>query len=296
MTATVIRRIILAMKRISTVHNGVIKRILINIPFVLIVLLIAACFAAALLLAIYTVVTGIAFGSAMICLILLGCALLLTGGGLLLILVFKRYYAFYDKRMGWVYPDRQTSEPQTKTYKKTWRDIFSVQNVSLGFVAVGAVCVIASAALGCITPSKWQDAISPYMVRRGLYSQSQVLDYRMLIPSSTSGDPLHTLELDLFEKEAVIIYNTDEDKKDYVVVEGFVEWNGQLEFSRTDDKMRIAEQRRSPAEGKSGVDKMLFFLEDLAYKRPAKMQLKIYIPEFYRQLITIEGEHIVAKN
>ena len=71
------------------------------------VALMVAFFGAGLLLFFYSWVSVAAFNSAMIYLIVAGASAICVGLGLILIPVYQKYYAFYNKKMGWkfVSPD-----------------------------------------------------------------------------------------------------------------------------------------------------------------------------------------------
>ena len=145
------------MKRISTQKNSFLKRLIINIPFVLIVALMAVCFLGGAVLFIYSVVTAVAFHSAMISLLLVGAGLILIGCGVALISAFKKYYAFYDLKMGWVYPDRPSpaekapaKDATSTSFKKPLKAYFSLSTISIVALAIGSLFTIISAALGCV--------------------------------------------------------------------------------------------------------------------------------------------------
>ena len=88
------------MKRIATQKNGFWKRVAINVPFVLMIALMIALFGGGLLLIFYSIASLFAFKSSMIFLILAGAGLIAIGAGLGLIVAYKKYFEFYNKKMG----------------------------------------------------------------------------------------------------------------------------------------------------------------------------------------------------
>ena len=105
--------IICNMKRIATQKNGFWKRVGINIPFVLMIAAMVALFSGCLLMWFYAIASLFAFKSSMIFLILAGAGTLCLGLGLALIPAYKKYYDFYNKKMGWEFPDKPKKEEKT---------------------------------------------------------------------------------------------------------------------------------------------------------------------------------------
>lgn len=101
------------MKRIATQKNGFWKRVFINIPFVLLIALMIALFGGGLLLIFYSIASLFAFKSAMIFLILAGAGVIAIGAGLALIVAYRKYFDFYNKKMGWEYPDKPKKEQKS---------------------------------------------------------------------------------------------------------------------------------------------------------------------------------------
>ena len=101
------------MKRIATQKNGFWKRVVINIPFILMIALMIALFGGGLLLLFYAIASCFAFKSAMVFLVLAGAGLIAIGIGIGFIDIYKKYYAFYNKKMGWEFPDVPQKEEKT---------------------------------------------------------------------------------------------------------------------------------------------------------------------------------------
>ncbi len=298
-----VRRIIYLMKRIPTKENGFFKRLVINIPFVLIVALIVACFFAAATLVFYGIVCTVAFKSAMICLILLGAAFILAAAGLGLILGFKAYYKFYDRVMGWQYVDTAHKEEETPTSsvvsdKKPISSYFTLSNISLAILAVGAVLTIISAALGSINRENWVKAIGPYREAHGYYE-----DVHRLLPEyqieniATHKCTLTTINIDFNGKQAVIIYTTEQERLGKVSVVAYTAFEGQLSFSISKDLTTLSLVESPPPDRrKTTLDKLLFFADDILKTIPSENQVLIYVPENFKDDIKIVGDYIVAKD
>lgn len=291
--------IIVLMQRVSTQKNSFLKRLLINIPFVLIVALDVACFFAAGVAIFYCVVTAIAFKSAMISLILVGAGCILTGAGLGLIMGFKRYHRFYDKQMGWTYPDRkQPEETTTVQDKKPLKAYFTLSNVAFAFLLVGAVFTIVSAALGCISREKWVEAVGPYRESHGYLQDVKRVELAFSVEDQyTHAYSLETIEIDLLSKQAVIIFTDDKDKLGLLTIEAYESYAGQLSFAY--DKQPVTRfsisETPPPASSNGAIDKLLFFADDILKSVPSEKQIKIYLPLSLKDKVEIVGERIIAK-
>lgn len=287
------------MKRISTQKNSFLKRLIINIPFVLIVALMAVCFLGGAVLFIYSVVTAVAFHSAMISLLLVGAGLILIGCGVALISAFKKYYAFYDLKMGWVYPDRPSpaekapaKDATSTSFKKPLKAYFSLSTISIVALAIGSLFTIISAALGCVDRANWVAAIGSYKEDRGYYS-----DVRHLVPQyfvediATHDSTLSTVDISLLSKQAVIIYfdlDDPEHEQGYVYVNAYSSYENQIVFSISADKstLKIVESP-APDYERTAIDKMLFFVGDILRSVPGERQISIYIPSNFKDDVSI---------
>lgn len=294
------RRIISVVKRITEKQNGFWKRALINIPFVLMCLLMTVCFGGGVLFVFYCFVTAAAFKSAMISLVLLGAGLILIGAGLGLIIAFRRYYKFYDKQMGWQYPGRAVApreETSSVDGKKPLKAYFTLSNISLAILAVGAVFTIISAALGCISRDSWVDAIGPYREAHGYLADVQRIapEYHDIIDQSSHQYTVEEIDLNLISKEAVIIFTDDQSKLGMISVEAYISYNGQLSIGMSGGKILTVTERPAPDTEKTALDKLLFFANDILRSVPSEKQIHIYLPAQLRDTVRIVGDHIVAK-
>lgn len=299
LTLTFFMCIMIAMKRISTRKNSFVKRLLINIPFVLIVALIAACFLSGAILVFYCFVTAVAFHSAMVSLILVGAGLLLVGAGLGLIVAFKRYYAFYDKQMGWQYPDRAVpAEKSAVDGKKPLKAYFSLSNFALLFLAIGAVLTVISAALGCISRDKWIAVIGPYREQHGYFQDVRHMQLKFAVEDSSSHEyTLREINVDLLSKEAVIIFTDDPQYLGYLTLDAYVSYEGQL--SCACDSQPISyftiSEKPAPSARETALDKLLFFADDILKSVPSEKQIIIYLPSELEDNIVVDGPVIYAK-
>lgn len=234
----------------------VLKKIALIIPFVLIILLMSALFACGLILIFYAFASIAAFSSAMICLILLGASLISIGAGLAHILAFKKYYIFYQKKLGKV---AQKQEKTVAHDQKSLKDYFTLSNIALAIVAIGAVFTIISAALGCIKRENWQKETSSFLNEYGYYESTQYrpLKHSILDDNNTSLDKI---EIDLQNKEAVIVYSTDLSQRGYVDIDYYEKFQNQVTVARNKNgKITITENAQQSAK-ESSIKKIFFFM------------------------------------
>lgn len=287
------------MKRISSKQNGFFKRFIINVPFVLIVALAAACFFFGATLIFYCFVTAAAFKSAMISLVLLGAGFILTGAGLGLIKAFKLYHDFYDVQMGWQYPDRKPKEDVTVVDgKKPFKAYLTPSNFALAFLLVGAIFTIISAALGCISRDKWVQAIGPYREAHGYFAEVQSRNVTLSIENSAEHvSTLTRIDIDLITKQAVIVFTDDEEQLGHLTLKAYVSYEDQLRFSCDSQPITYFSISESPAPSseKSALDKLIFFADDILKSVPSEKQIVIYLPSFLKNSVTVNGEYILAQ-
>lgn len=277
------------MKRIPTQQNSFLKRFLINIPFVLIVFVIVVALAAGVTFGIYGVVTAIAFHSAMISLIVFGAGFLSVGVGLGFIVLFKKYYAFYDKKMGWYYPDKVSDEQKSAVYngKKPLRSYFTLTNISLAVLLLGAICTIVSAALGCVDRGKWVDAMRPFKQEHGYFDDIKEFDVRQIIQGFNENDvEIEMIECDLCDKIYEVKYVDDAEAKGTIRFFTYYRFDGQLTLSRKGNAVKIVEKERDPIV-RDALAKMLFFVTDVMSNYPPEHTIVIEIPESYREKIEV---------
>ncbi|MDE6060017.1 MAG: hypothetical protein K2G31_00895, partial [Clostridia bacterium] len=215
------------MKRIPTQENSIGKRILINIPFVLLVVFMVATFGGSALLLFYSFVSLAAFHSAMIFLIVFGAAAILAGAGLALIVAYKKYYAFYNKKMGWKFIEDEDKRERTvtSTDNPTLKKVFSLSNISLAFLAIGSLFAIISAALGCINRQNWVNAIGGFKEDLGYYADVKYIPniQYQINGEQTDSKSINKIAVDdssvTYEprkKEIVIIYTEEDNYTPYI--------------------------------------------------------------------------------
>ena len=300
LTLTVYGIIIKFMKRIPTQENSIGKRILINIPFVLLVIFMVAAFGGGGLLLFYSFVCLAAFNSAMIFLIVFGAAAILVGAGLALIVGYKKYYAFYNKKMGWKFVEDENKPPRTitTTGNETIKKLFTLPNISLAFLALGSLFAIISAALGCINRQNWVDALGGFKENLGYYADVKYVS-NLQYPINgfdANTTPINAIVVDessvTYEprtKEIVIIYS--EDTNPYISISGYQKFDGDFEIYRATDGTLTIHVGDAPKRDQT-IEKLLFFVfNDYIVEK----QIIIKIPESYRDSIEIPEDSMVLE-
>lgn len=280
------------MKRIATQKNGFWKRVVINIPFILMIALMVAMFGGGLLLLFYSIASCLAFKSAMVFLVTAGAGLIAIGIGIGFIDIYKKYYAFYNKKMGWVFPDAPEKEEKTVVTdgSKSFKDYLTVSNIAIVVLALGAVFTIISAALGCVKREKWVEALSTFMDESGYYTEvqsRQLQDY--------TGD-VDTIEIDFDDKQALIIYTTDKDKAGFVTYSYYEKYKNQVVITKSNGVVTLTETP-APKRDDTAIKRLFFFMfKDFDVEK----QVKIYLPDDAREgmpnEIKIGGTNVIYAN
>ena len=238
-----------------------------------------ALFSGCLLMWFYAIASLFAFKSSMIFLILAGAGTLCLGLGLALIPAYKKYYDFYNKKMGWEFPDKPEKEEKTTVDdgKKSFKDYFTLSNISLAIIALGAVFTIISAALGCINRDTWVDATSSFMKESGYMTE-----------------PTHIQNFK--DKQAVIIYVGTEspDKLGFVTYDYYIKYENQIVKTRTKDGVITLTETPAPKLDDTAIKKIFFFMfKDFDVEK----QVLIYLPEDTREgapnEIKIIGDNVI---
>lgn len=230
---------------------------------------------------VYSVALVVATHSAMVFLIVFAAAFIAEGLGALSLHGFFAYKKYYKNRISGF-----KHQPEAQTKEKTFKDYLTVQNVSLVLLLVGAVFAIVSAAIGALSRDKWIKAVSPYMASHGYYADVEYRNYRY---TATEYDGVKSISIDLDGKTAVVIYTEDEQKQGFVTVNGYEKYANQISVRLNGDHLEIVESEK-PALGT--LEKMLFFMFD---ENKIEKQIKIYVPLSLKNMIEIDGEHIIAK-
>lgn len=288
------------MKRIATQKNGFWKRVGINIPFVLMITAMVALFSGCLLMWFYAIASLFAFKSSMIFFILAGAGTLCLGLGLALIIAYRKYYEFYDKKMGWEYPDKPKKEDKTTVNDgtKSIKDYVTPPNISLAIIALGAVFTIISAALGCINRETWVNDTASFMKESGYMTEPMhVVNLKDPIQGQTAGDSeINTINIDFKEKQAVIVYVGTEspDKLGFVTYDYYIKYENQVVKTRTKDGVITLSESPAPKRDDTTIKKLFFFMfKDFDVEK----QVIIYLPEDKREgapkPIKIIGENVI---
>lgn len=286
------------MKRIATQKNGFWKRVGINIPFVLMITAMVALFSGCLLMWFYAIASIVAFKSSMIFFILAGAGTLCLGLGLALIPAYRKYHEFYDKKMGWEYPDKPKKEEQTTVNdgKKSFKDYLTLSNISLAIIALGAVFTIISAALGCINRETWINDTDSFMKDSGYMTEPMhVVNLKDPIQGQNAGDKNVTaINIDFKDKQAVIVYVGTEspDKLGFVTYDYYIKYENQVVKTRTKDGVITLSESPAPKRDDTTIKKLFFFMfKDFDVEK----QVIIYLPEDTRKGSPNEIE-IIGKN
>ncbi len=284
------------MKRIATQKNSFLKRVVINIPFVLMIALMIALFGGGLLLWFYSIASCFAFKSAMVFLILAGAGSIAIGIAIGFIDIYKKYYAFYNKKMGWEFPDAPKKEETTVVSdgKKTFKDYLTVSNIAIVIMALGAVFTIVSAALGCINREEWVKATETFMNDSGYYTQAELRYVQQTVNEVEGGDKLTSIVLDLTDKTAVIVYTTDSDKLGFASFRYYEKYKNQIELSRLKDGTVTLRETPAPRKDDTTIKRLFFFMfKDFDVEK----QIIIYLPDDAREgmpnEIKIVGDNVI---
>lgn len=302
------------MKRIATQKNSFGKRLLINIPFVLLVALMIAFFGGGALLLFYAFVCVAAFKSAMIFLILFGSAAILVGAGLALVTAFKKYYAFYNKKMGWTFADTKHSKGDCQTPLKTAsspqktvtennstaariKKFCTLPNISLVLLAFGSVLAIISAALGCINRENWVEAIGGFKENLGYYADVNYAHTEYYI-NSDGAQPIGKITVDRSKvtdpnrkKTVTVIYTEEKNFTPYIAVDGYQKFDGDFKVLRSADGTLKISIGNAPKKSKT-IERLLFFVfNDYSTEK----QIVIRVPSEYRHTIDVSECDIVLE-
>ncbi|MCQ2602800.1 MAG: hypothetical protein MJ193_02605, partial [Clostridia bacterium] len=245
----------------------ILRRIVLHIPFVLLIAVALACIGGGLILVIYSFVAVSAVHSAMIFLILFGGGVLIVGIGLGAIEFFRIYLVWYNQKEKFIKP-----APKTEVKKNP----FSFANICFYIMLVGSVLAIISAALGSIKAENWIAARESYMAENGYYAESHLMN----ITYDIENHEINTINIDVDKKKVVIIYSSKNDG--FVKINGYLKYENQISSACGSNAVSVNELP-SPRLNRT-KDKMLFFL---FVDNEAEAQIQITIPEYYRDKITI---------
>lgn len=277
------------MKRIATQKNSLLKRVAINIPFVLMIALMLALFGGGLLLAFYAFASIFAFHSAMICLILLGAGTLAIGAGLGVICLYKKYYGFYNKKMGWEFPDKPKKEDKTVAYdqKKPLKAYLTLPNIAIAVLALGAAFTIISAALGSINREDWERETSSFLEQDGYYDSAQWRSITQSLLADQNHDEISRIEITLIDKEAVIIYSDDTTLRGSTSINYYEKFRNQISFSISANGTLTINENPAPVVEKTTIRRLFFFMFKDFY---VEKQIQITLPISEKEDIEIVGD------
>ena len=192
---------------------------------------------------------------------------------------------FYDKKI----KKEKVVETKTKTEKvSTWsivKDFIKFTNIALALVIIGAVLMFTSIAYGSLKKTSWRIAADDFKAANGYYTSKETTTYENYVPCTDVA----TINIDLSDKTAVVIYDGNDN---WVSFKGYSSYVDQIVLKpEAGGKLSLTETD-SPRKHEA-LDNMFWFIfEDNKYKS----QIRIYIPEAYKDVIKIEGDYILAKN
>lgn len=263
-------------QKIELTQKDIWRRVGLHIPFVLLVLFATVLIGGGAILFIYSFVTLAAMKSAMVFMIVFGGGVLAVGAGLGCIEAFRLYLGFYNEKEKFI-----ERAPKTEIKKKP----FSFSNVCLYIMVLGSVCVLISAALGSIKPETWVSERDEYMAENNYYAESVTFDVSYDV-NDISAD---TVKIVLTDRNAVVIYTNDNSSR--IRVTGYLKYQNQLCTAYGSNVLQIWETE-SPRQHRV-KDNMLFFMFS---DNKSEAQVRIYIPEYYKDSITITGDYVVAQD
>ncbi len=261
--------------------------------------LMIALFGGGLLLLFYAIASCFAFKSAMVFLVLAGAGLIAIGIGVGFIDVYKKYYAFYNKKMGWEFPDAPKKEEKTVVSdgKKSFKDYLTVSNIAIAVLAVGAVFTIISAALGCINREKWVEATSTFMNESGFFTEVEHRQTKDSVNEIEGSDKLNTIVVDFTDKQAVIVYTTDLDKIGFATYDYYIKFENQVIKTRSSGGVVTLTESPAPKRDDTAIKRLFFFMfKDFDVEK----QVIIYLPDDAREgmpnEIKIVGDNVTYAN
>lgn len=262
------------------------KEKLLPLPFFLLMTLVVLLFLGGLLFLMYSVILVVALKSAMVFLLTFAASGILIGAGLLSLNGFFAYGKYYDKKTTKQLVSAKTAK-QKPANEKSFKDYFTLQNVALGVLLIAAVCAVISAALGAMQREKWVQTISAYMEKNNYYSDIEYREYRYPLGGETD---VNGIIVDLNDKNAVVVYTSEDDKQGFIVINGYEKYKNQITLSKSGRVLTVSEGEQPSLDG--AMEKLLFFMFD---ENKIESQIKIYIPEDMKDAVSVEGEYIVAK-
>lgn len=212
----------------------------------------------------------------------------------------QKILRFLQQKMGWEFPDKPKKEEKTTVDdgKKSFKDYFTLSNISLAIIALGAVFTIISAALGCINRDTWVDATSSFMKESGYMTEPMhIQNFKDVIQAQNAGDKnISTINIDFKDKQAVIIYVGTEspDKLGFVTYDYYIKYENQIVKTRTKDGVITLTETPAPKLDDTAIKKIFFFMfKDFDVEK----QVLIYLPEDTREgapnEIKIIGDNVI---
>lgn len=193
---------------------------------------------------------------------------------------------FYDKKIKKEKPVETTTKTEKVTTWSVVKDFIKFTNVALILVILGAVLMFTSIAYGSLKKPSWRIAADDFKAANGYYTSKETTTWENYIACTD----IKVIEIDLTQKNAVVIYGGNDT---WVAFKGYSSFEDQIKINNGQDVgTRILVDKDSPRKHVA-LDNMFWFIfEDNKYEA----QIRIYIPDAYKDTIQIKGKYIVARN
>lgn len=255
----------------------------------ILLIFIAVCFfSIGTILLIYSIVSAIAFKSAMVYLILAGSCALSIGIGLFCVEGFLKYHKNSQTKCKTT--DAKSQQvTSTCPQNKPVTHYFTISNVSFCILAIGTIFSIVSALLGVTDSDKWLSARKNYMQSNGYYVTASPFELTSSIEGTQNTASINSIEINLIDKIAFVKY--EENDSNFIRISGYMSYERQVTApTGTDGVLRVTQGTKPQLDG--ALEKMLFFLfED----NKVEEQILICIPSSYKDTLTISGNYILTR-
>lgn len=260
--------------------------------------LMIALFGGGLLLLFYAIASCFAFKSAMVFLVLAGAGLIAIGIGVGFIDIYKNTTLSTTKN-GLGISRRTAKRRKNRRFgrQKSFKDYLTISNIAIAVLAVGAVCTIVSAALGCINREKWVEATSTFMNESGFFTEVEHRQTKDSVNEIEGSDKLNTIVVDFTDKQAVIVYTTDLDKIGFATYDYYIKFENQVIKTRSSNGVVTLTESPSPKRDDTSIKRLFFFMfKDFDVEK----QVIVFLPDDAREgmpnEIKIVGDNVTYAN
>ena len=283
------------MKNTSLKDQSQSKRVGYGVLLALILLVALGCAALSMALLVYFGASVDAFSSAMVALVIFGLALLMAAFCVALANVAKKLIQRFL-----LVPNDNEHIANTYRTKKDISSIFSLSNIALAIMALGAVFIIISAALGCTDRANWVKVTGPYRDAHG-YNQNGTLksDLKYTVAKDGGGmymgadfflteDAPLKIKLNLRTKRVLIDFDKDNDPG-YISLEFYTNYKDQIAVSPKKSQNVLLLTEAPKPEREDSTAELMLGLSDILHSNLSERTIVIHLNEIYRGLVTVEG-------